>query len=262
MSNVLLGWPKPPFPSEGLLREALPPTGGKLPRLLRRRSLPEEISMGLGLMKHQATTRDVRAIVNGNYPGDPHEVIKSMASSLAKELCRLDTRGYPDDLLDIIERQLEGWLVLKESTTPDDRKSSGLPVATWSPAEVVAQQKLSALTTLYRYDKDGKVYCVMPKTKKNGRVFPAWQFVEPVPSLLQTVIAELRGVLQFEIHAFFVTQQDDLNELSPAEVLAGLPFESRSGVTPGQQRLLSLPTAERLRKVVQLAKVAGRSMTE
>lgn len=218
--------------------------------------------MGLGLTKYQATTRDVRAIVNGNYPGDPHEVIKSMASSLAKELCQLHTKGYSDDLLDIIERQLEGWLVLKQSTTPDDQKSSGLPVATWSPAEVVAQQKLSALTTLYRYDKDGKVYCVMPKTKKNGRVFPAWQFVEPVPSLLQTVIAELRGVLQFEIHAFFVTQQDDLNELSPAEVLAGLPFESRNGVTPGQQRLLSLPTAERLRKVVQLAKVAGRSMTE
>uniref|UniRef100_UPI00227E884D hypothetical protein n=1 Tax=Escherichia coli TaxID=562 RepID=UPI00227E884D len=76
------------------------------------------------------------------------------------------------------------------------------------------------------------------------------------------VITELRGVLQFELHAFFVTQQDDLNELSPAEMLAGLPFENRQTVSPAQARLLSLSTAKRLQRVLTLARYAGRGMTD
>lgn len=212
--------------------------------------------MGPILPKPPATTNDVRAIVNGSYPGDPHEVIKSMASTLAKELSPLQKPGHTNDLLDIIVRQLEAWLVREEY--PTNEKATALPIASWSPAEVVARQKLSALTTLYRYDKDGKLYCVKPSAKKNGRVFPAWQFVDPVPNLLPTVIAELRGVLQFEIHAFFVTQQEDLNELSAAEMLAGLPFESRTNVSPAQQRLLSLATADRLHRVLELARRAGK----
>lgn len=130
------------------------------------------------------------------------------------------------------------------------------------PAEVVAKQKLSALTTLYRYDKAGKLYCVKPSAKQNGRMFPAWQCVNPVPSLLPHVIIELRGVLQFEFHAFFVTRSDDLNELSPAAMLAGLPFENRGAVSPAQARLLSLPTAEWLQRVLALSKHAGRSMAD
>jgi len=131
-----------------------------------------------------------------------------------------------------------------------------------SPTAVVERQKLTALTTLYRYDKEGKVYCVMPRAKRNGRVFPEWQFVDPVPNLLPQVITALRGVMQFEIHAFLVTQQDELNELSPAEVLAGLPFETRSQVLPEQGRILSLPVAERLKRVLELAREAGQGMAD
>lgn len=218
--------------------------------------------MGLPTRKYQATPKDVRAIVNGSYPGDPHAVIQSMASTLAQELSPLQKPGHTDALLSILVRQLEDWLGCDANLALPEEKATALPVTMWSPAEVVAKQKLSALTTLYRYDKAGKLYCVKPSAKQNGRMFPAWQFVDPVPSLLPHVITELRGVLQFELHAFFVTQQDDLNELSPAEMLAGLPFENRGAVSPAQARLLSLPTAERLQRVLALARYAGRGMTD
>lgn len=156
----------------------------------------------------------------------------------------------------------EDSLVSDANVARPDDKASALPIALWSPAEVVAKQKLSALTTLYRYDKAGKLYCVKPSAKQNGRMFPAWQFVDPVPSLLPHVITELRGVLQFELHVFFVTQQDDLNELSPAEMLAGLPFENRGAVSPARARLLSLPTAERFQRILALARYAGRDMAD
>lgn len=218
--------------------------------------------MGLPTRKYQATPKDVRAIVNGSYPGDPHALIQSMASTLAKELSPLQKPGHTDALLSILVRQLEDWLGCDANLALPEEKATALPVTMWSPAEVVAKQKLSALTTLYRYDKAGKLYCVKPSAKQNGRMFPAWQFVDPVPSLLPHVITKLRGVLQFELHAFFVTQQDDLNELSPAEMLAGLAFENRGAVSPAQARLLSLPTAERLQRVLALARYAGRGMTD
>jgi hypothetical protein len=43
------------------------------------------------------------------------------------------------------------------------------------------------------------------------------------------------------LHAFLVTAQDALDELAPAEVLAGAPFETRASVYPIQQRLMQLP---------------------
>lgn len=218
--------------------------------------------MGSVSRKYQATPKDVRAIVNGSYPGNSHKVIKSMASKLAKALSPLQKPGHTDALLNILVRQLADWLVSDANVARPGDKVSALPIAMWSPAEVVAEQKLSALTTLYRYDKAGKLYCVKPSAKQNRRMFPAWQFIDPVPSLLPHVITELRGVLQFELHAFFVTQQDDLNELSPAEMLAGLPFENRQAVSPAQERLLSLSTAERLQRVLMLARYAGRGMTD
>ena len=101
--------------------------------------------MGLVSHKYQATPKDVRAIVNGSYPGDPHAVIKSMASTLAKELSPLQKPGRTDDLLNILVRQLEDWLVCDANVALPEEKAAALPVTMWSPAEVVAKQKLSAL---------------------------------------------------------------------------------------------------------------------
>jgi len=56
-----------------------------------------------------------------------------------------------------------------------------------------------------------------------------------------------------QVNTFFVSEQDALNELSPAEVLAGLPFEDRAALAPEQSRMLSLPEKVRLNKVNALA---------
>jgi hypothetical protein len=64
---------------------------------------------------------------------------------------------------------------------------------------------------------------------------------DPVPDLLPPVLSALRGALRTELHAFLVTAQDALDELAPAEVLAGAPFETRASVYPIQQRLMQLP---------------------
>lgn len=123
----------------------------------------------------------------------------------------------------------EDWLVSDANVARPDGKASALPIALWSPAEVVAKQKLSALTTLYRYDKAGKLYCVKPSAKQNGRMFPAWQFVAPVPSLLSHVITELRGVLQFELHAFLLPSKTISTNCHPRKCWRGcrLKIEAR-----------------------------------
>lgn len=65
------------------------------------------------------------------------------------------------------------------------------------------------------------LYCVKAVSEQNGRMFPAWQFVDPVPSLCRTSSLSCVGVLQFELPRFSVTQQDDLNELSPVKCWRG-----------------------------------------
>ena len=51
------------------------------------------------------------------------------------------------------------------------------------------------------------------------------------------------------------SEQDALNELSPAEVLAGVPFEDREHVAPEQTRMLSLSAKQRLAKISALARM-------
>lgn len=85
-------------------------------------------------------------------------------------------------------------------------------------------------------------------------------------------------------NAFMVSQQDELNELSPVELLAGKPFAARvtmaqeiaegkhtdkpfthlysgpgytNGVHTSQQRILDLPVEERTAKVLQCARAWG-----
>ncbi|PHV33359.1 hypothetical protein CSQ94_13325 [Janthinobacterium sp. BJB312] len=95
-----------------------------------------------------------------------------------------------------------------------------------------------------------------------GKEFPAWQFVQPVPELIAPVLAILAGQPSSEIHAFWISGADELNELSPAEMLAGKSFETRAEIHPGQQALLNLPANERLRKVLATAKWQHRGMAD
>lgn len=130
---------------------------------------------------------------------------------------------------------------------PEGGATNCLPVANLRVQEVIEQGKVNmSQATLYRAAEDGRFYCVVPPGKAAGKVFPAWQFVDPVPELLGQFSPLLKGHPMSDIHAFWVTAEDELNELSPAELLAGKVFEARLDVHPSQQRLLALPTPKRI----------------
>lgn len=125
-----------------------------------------------------------------------------------------------------------------------------LPVSLLTANEVVEQGMVKmSVAELDRATKNNRFYSV---ALVGGRAFPAWQFIDPVPEMLADVIKALREY-SAEIHAFAVTAQDGLNELAPAEVLAGIPFDGRAALEPSQMRILKLPAATRKDRVLVLA---------
>ena len=132
--------------------------------------------------------------------------------------------------------------------------SASLPVTRLRAADVVAQGLVSmSQATLYRALEQRRFYTTTPRGKTIGRLFPAWQFVEPVPELIGSVLERLSTLPGTQIHAFWVTRADELNELSPAEVLAGLPFETTTSLHPTQHFLLDQPAVVRQQKVAEFA---------
>jgi hypothetical protein len=118
-------------------------------------------------------------------------------------------------------------------------------------SEVVEQFRVGmSVADLNRATQNNQFYAV---ALVGGRAFPAWQFVAPVPEVLPEVMAAL-SEHRTEIHAFVVTAQDDLNELAPAEVLAGVPFAGRPALESSQVRILHLPLATRKERVLEVAK--------
>jgi hypothetical protein len=128
-----------------------------------------------------------------------------------------------------------------------------LPVARLRAAEVIAGGNTGmSQATLYRAAEDGRCYALTPGGR-SIKHFPAWQFVDPVPELIPPVLACLARQPGSEVHAFWVTGADELNELAPAELLAGCPFETRGPLHASQQALLALPGASRQQKVLAFA---------
>lgn len=132
--------------------------------------------------------------------------------------------------------------------------SASLPVTRLRAADVVAQGLVAmSQATLYRALEQRRFYTTTPRGKTIGRLFPAWQFVEPVPELIGNVLERLATLPSTQIHTFWVTRADELNELSPAEVLAGLPFETTTSLHPAQRFLLDQPPVVRQQKVSEFA---------
>lgn len=132
--------------------------------------------------------------------------------------------------------------------------SASLPVTRLRAADVVAQGLVAmSQATLYRALEQRRFYTTTPRGKTIGRLFPAWQFVEPVPELIGSVLERLATLPSTQIHTFWVTRADELNELSPAEVLAGLPFETTTSLHPAQRFLLDQPPVVRQQKVSEFA---------
>jgi hypothetical protein len=152
-----------------------------------------------------------------------------------------------------LEDRLATMLVI-EAGTSQAAVPASLPVGNLKPSDVLGQGLVQfSLASLYRCVDTNRFYCVKPPGQSNGRVFPEWQFVQPVPELLPAVLSALRGSATTEVHAFLVTARDELNELAPAELLAGKPFAGRGELHSSQTRLLQLPAGERLRRVLAAA---------
>ena len=61
-------------------------------------------------------------------------------------------------------------------------KLNGLLIEDLLPTDVVKQGLVDlSISQLYRATEHGRFYCTKPRGKKNGRLYPAWQFVGSVP---------------------------------------------------------------------------------
>ncbi|MGK5004654.1 hypothetical protein [Janthinobacterium sp. LB2P70] len=164
-------------------------------------------------------------------------------------------------LIDLATRALQE--ARASLVTPPPLPPVQLPVSKLKVSDVIGQGWVElSQASLYRAVESQRFYCVTPKGRSIGKEFPAWQFIQPVPELIAPVLAILAGQPSSEIHAFWISSADELNELSPAEMLAGKSFETRTEVHPSQQAQLDLPASERLRKVLAAAKWQHRGMAD
>ncbi|MEW6342941.1 MAG: hypothetical protein AB1704_19960 [Pseudomonadota bacterium] len=209
----------------------------------------------------------IRALLLGGQSVTPQQAARQVAESFATEIegtlrgqaPGLATQEIHAAVRGVLERGLCAMFVPDEQA--HGSHSAQLPVTNLRPSDVIEKRKVRmSLASLYRSVEASKFYCVVPAGQTNGREFPAWQFADPVPELLPAVLLALQGALRTEVHAFLVTSEDALNELAPAEVLAGAPFETRTSLHSSQQRLMQLPAGERQRKVLALINGSGKSM--
>jgi len=215
--------------------------------------------MELATKRNKGVTKtDLLALVKGQYSGDPavlldrvaQDLLKDVSDGLRTSLAKSDKELFASEAArEAVAASLAEMLLGDGAVGPQETKS--LPVSRWSPEEVLKRTGMSK-STLYRGDHT-KFYSVIPPAMQNGRAYPAWQFVGDVPSQLPRVLEVLNRKSRIQVNSFFVSERDALNELSPAEVLAGLPFEDRGAIAPEQSRMLSLPEKARQDKVIALA---------
>ena len=94
--------------------------------------------------------------------------------------------------------------------------------------------------------------CVTPGARTIGKRFPAWQFVEPVPELIAPVLSCLARQPGSEVHAFWVTGADELNERRwPTAGRPPLRHPRRPHAS--QQALWRLPSDAREQRVIEFA---------
>jgi hypothetical protein len=210
---------------------------------------------------HAGAKADLRALVNGQYAGDAHALIEKVAADLLAGIAaRAGAKSGAERMGGLasevarheIASRLAAWLI-RDTGYGGDTQPSCLPVAKWSPEEVIEHTGMSK-STLYRGDHV-QYYSVVPPGKKNGRAYPAWQFTADVPSHLPHLLGILRSNSRMQVNTFFMSEQESLGELAPAEVLAGMAFEDRRTVTPEQAQMLSLPARARVDKLCALARM-------
>jgi len=143
------------------------------------------------------------------------------------------------------------------------REFHDLPVYKLKVSEVIEQGwvKISK-PSFYRAVECKRFYSVTPSGRAIGKEFPAWQFVSPVPELIAPLLKMFDDIPDSEIHAFWVSEADELNSLSPAEVLAGLPFATRQAIFPSQSNILNAAAQKRASRVGEFAELKLRDVAE
>ncbi|MEF2252877.1 hypothetical protein V4D00_20970 [Ralstonia solanacearum] len=197
----------------------------------------------------------------GQLAGGAHLVDK-LVHDIDEQLEQAIDAGERARVMDIVRRCLAATLGNPGEAAREDVRQ--LAVSNLKPSEVVAQGLVAmSQATLYRAVEDGRFYCVTPPGKAIGRLFPAWQFAAPVPELLAPVLRHMKNLPSSEIHAFWVTPVDVFDELTPAELLAGKPFETRVALSAAQQDHLAIAAVERQSRVVaQLIRLPSRGSDE
>ena len=217
--------------------------------------------MELATKRNKATARtDLVALATGHYSGNPEKLLDRVAKVLLQGASAELQRMSPAEQDDLLSQRTRGALAaslrrILLSDCPDApfAVKNSLPVSRLSPEEVLKHTGMSK-STLYRGDGT-RFYSVIPTGMQNGRSYPTWQFVGDVPLAMPQVLDLLNRKSRKQVNTFFVSEQDSLNELSPAEVLAGLPFEDRAALAPAQSRMLSLPQEARMDKVMTLVRL-------
>lgn len=188
-------------------------------------------------------------------------VVEQFSQLVSAQLDLLAQGPERERLIDLATRALDAARASLRAAPPGIPLQ--LPVSKLKVSDVIGQGWVElSQASLYRAVESQRFYCVTPKGRSIGKEFPTWQFVQPVPELIAPVLAVLAGQPGSDIHAFWVSSADELNELSPAELLAGKSFETRAEVHPSQQALLDLPASERLRTVLAAAKWQHRGMAD
>ena len=187
------------------------------------------------------------------YTDSDLRVVERFSQLVSVQLDILAQGPGREHLIDVATRALHEARASLDAPPP--RTPLQLPVSRLKVSDVIGQGWVQlSQASLYRAVESRRFYCVTPKGRSIGKEFPAWQFVQPVPELIPQVLTLLAGQPSSEIHAFWISSDDELNELSPAEMLAGKSFETRADIHSSQQALLNLPASERLRKVLAAAK--------
>jgi len=141
-------------------------------------------------------------------------------------------------------------ILIEQTTSFQDDQPRYLPVAILDAAQLREQGWTNmSPDELRRTVHAHHLYSLITKQSAGVDLFPAWQFVDGVYGSLTEVLSHLPDQPGGEIHAFWTVAVDEFNELSPAEMLAGIGYEVRKNIEKSQQQLLSEPLSARLQKV-------------
>lgn len=226
------------------------------------RNLPEDREMTLHSEFHVGETTDTRLTNRDIAVLDQFsQLVAEKAQALAQGPDRVRVLNLVRRALSEVQEALaekRGATKVRAAQTP-----SALPVTKLKVSEVVGQGWVQlSQASFYRAVDNKRFYYVTPPGRTIGKEFPAWQFVPPVPDLIAPVLELLDDMPGSEIHAFWVSEVDELNAMSPAEVLAGMPFSTRQTIHSSQWTILRAPTQERARRVAELAEFKLRGMAD